>query len=49
MISNGMENSRFKAVGLAGISPAYPNLNPYGEPIPENRIKNRRVIIRIEF
>ncbi len=49
MISNGMDNSRFKAVGLAGISPAYPNLNPYGEPIPENRIKNRRVIIRIEF
>ncbi|MBE6452752.1 MAG: hypothetical protein E7012_04605 [Alphaproteobacteria bacterium] len=49
MISNGMEDSRFKAVGLAGISPAYPNLNPYGEPIPENRIKNRRVIIRIEF
>ncbi len=49
MISNGMENSRFKAVGLAEISPAYPNLNPYGEPIPENRIKNRRVIVRIEF
>lgn len=49
MINNGMESSRFKAVGLAGISPAYPNLNPYGEPIPENRIKNRRVIIRIEF
>lgn len=49
MLSNGMEDSRFKAVGLAGISPAYPNLNPYGEPIPENRIKNRRVIIRIEI
>ena len=49
MISNGMDNNRFKAVGLAGILPAYPNLNPYGEPIPENRIKNRRVIIRIEF
>lgn len=49
MLANGMEDSRFKAVGLAGISPAYPNLNLYGEPIPENRIKNRRVIIRIEL
>ena len=49
MISNDMDINRFKAVGLAEISPAYPNLNPYGEPIPENRIKNRRVIVRIEF
>lgn len=49
MISNSMDINRFKAVGLAEISPAYPNMNPYGEPIPENRIKNRRVIIRIEF
>ncbi len=49
MISNSMDINRFKAVGLAEISPAYPNKNPYGEPIPENRIKNRRVIVRIEF
>lgn len=49
MISNSMDVNRFKAVGLAEISPAYPNKNPYGEPIPENRIKNRRVIVRIEF
>ncbi len=49
MIDNEMDINRFKAVGLAEISPAYPNKNPYGEPIPENRIKNRRVIIRIEF
>ena len=49
MIGNDMEVNRFKAVGLAEISPAYPNKNPYGEPIPENRLKNRRVIVRIEF
>lgn len=49
MISNSMDINRFKAVGLAEISPVYPNKNPYGEPIPENRLKNRRVIIRIEF
>lgn len=45
----GTDESRFKAVGMAGISPAHPNLNPYGEPIPANRYLNRRVIIRIEF
>ena len=49
MIANDMDVDRFKAVGLAEISPAYPNKNPYGEPIPENRIKNRRVIVRVEF
>lgn len=49
MILNNMDINRFKAVGLAEISPAYPNMNPYGEPIPENRLKNRRVIVRIEF
>lgn len=49
MISNSMDINRFKAVGLAEISPAYPNKDPYGEPIPENRLKNRRVIVRIEF
>ncbi len=49
MINNQMDINRFKAVGLAEISPAYPNKNPYGEPIPENRLKNRRVIVRIEF
>ena len=49
MIDNNMDINRFKAVGLAEISPAYPNMNPYGEPIPENRIKNRRVVVRVEF
>jgi chemotaxis protein MotB len=49
MIGNEMDINRFKAVGMAEISPAYPNKNPYGEPIPENRIKNRRVVVRIEF
>ena len=49
MIANEMDTDRFKAIGLAEISPAYPNKNPYVEPIPENRIKNRRVIVRIEL
>lgn len=41
--------SRFRAVGMAGISPKYPNLNHFGEPIPENRIRNRRVVIHVEI
>ena len=41
--------TRFQAVGLAGISPKYPNLNHFGEPIPENRIRNRRVVIHVEI
>lgn len=49
LIAGNVEPSRFKAVGLAGIAPAYPNTNAYGEPIPENRLRNRRVVIRIEF
>ena len=29
-------------------SPKYPNRDPFGEPIPQNRIKNRRVVIHVE-
>lgn len=45
----GIEESRFQAVGMADIAPKYPNMNAYGEPIPENRIKNRRVVIRVDL
>jgi len=48
-IDKGLDSSRFQAVGMAGISPKYPNLNHFGEPIPENRIRNRRVVIHIEI
>ena len=41
--------TRFQAVGMAGVSPKYPNLNHFGEPIPENRIRNRRVVIHVEI
>lgn len=47
-IRTGIEPQRMKAVGMADIAPKYPNLNPYGERIPENQKKNRRVVIRIE-
>lgn len=46
--SRGIQRVRLKATGLYDVSPKYPNLDPYGEPIPQNRIKNRRVVIHIE-
>ena len=48
LIKMGLDRNRFRAVGMAGISPAYPNFDRYGEPIPGNREKNRRVMIRVE-
>ena len=46
--SRGIPRVRLKATGLYDVSPKYPNLDPFGEPIPQNRIKNRRVVIHIE-
>ncbi len=48
-IGRQLEPTRFQAVGMAGVSPKYPNLNHFGEPIPENRIRNRRVVIHVEI
>ncbi len=47
LVRAGVDEARIKTVGMADISPAYANLNAYGEPIPENRRRNRRVIIRV--
>lgn len=46
--SRGIPRVRMRAVGLYDIAPKFPNLDPYGEPIPENRRKNRRVVIHVE-
>lgn len=48
-IKSGVESNRFQAVGMADIAPKFPNLNIDGEPIPENRIRNRRLAIHIEM
>lgn len=47
-IDAGISSNRLRAVGMADISPKFPNLNAYGEKIPENQKKNRRVVIRVE-
>lgn len=44
---NEIEPFRMKATGYADTKPKAPNLDPQGVPIPENRINNRRVAIRI--
>lgn len=48
-IKTGINSNRFQAVGMADIAPKFPNLNIDGEPIPENRIRNRRLAIHIEM
>ncbi|MDR1025806.1 MAG: flagellar motor protein MotB [Lactobacillus sp.] len=44
----GIDKNRIKAIGMAGISPAYPNYDVYGNPIPDNRRRNRRIVVRVE-
>lgn len=48
-IKIGINANRFQAVGMADIAPKYPNMTMDGEPIPENRIKNRRIAIHVEI
>lgn len=44
----GIPRVRLKVVGFYDIAPKYPNHDAYGQPIPQNRNKNRRVVIHIE-
>lgn len=46
--SRGIPRIRLRATGLYDNSPKYPNRDPYGEPIPQNMVKNRRVVIHVE-
>ena len=46
--SRGIPRVRLKTLGLNDIAPKFPNHDPYGQPIPENRSRNRRVVIHIE-
>jgi len=47
LIDSGTEPERMKASGYADVKPKYPNRDLFGEPIPENREKNRRISIRL--
>lgn len=47
--SRGIPRVRLRAVGLYDNAPKYPNKDPYGEDIPQNMMKNRRVVIHVEL
>ncbi len=49
LISMGIEEVRLKAVGMADVSPKYPNMDAYGEIIPQNQKLNNRLEIKIEM
>ena len=44
----GIARTRLKISGFYDNVPKYPNLDPFGEPIPQNQAKNQRVVIHIE-
>lgn len=48
MITEGIEPSRLRTVSYAGYRPIVPNDDEAGNPIPENRQRNQRIIIRVE-
>lgn len=47
LIERGMEPTRMKAGGYADVFPKVPNTDDYGNPIPENREINRRIVIKL--
>lgn len=47
-IGEGQEHTKMRAMGLADVQPKVPNLDEFGNPIPENREINRRITIRVE-
>ena len=48
LISRGIDPERLRAVGYGSTRPVSPNLTAEGEPIPENRQENRRIVIKVE-
>lgn len=45
----GIPSTRLKASGYGESRPLVPNVDSYGNPIPENRAKNRRVVLRLYY
>ena len=44
-ISQGLDYRRFKAAGFAHTRPKFPNRDKDGNPIPENQLENRRIVL----
>ncbi len=47
-IENGINPKDIQAVGLADTQPKVPNMDSNNKPIPENREKNNRIVIKLE-
>ena len=48
LIGRGIKPDRISVIGYAETKPKVPNRDPAGNPIPENRQENRRVMVRVE-
>jgi chemotaxis protein MotB len=48
-IAHDISPDRLKASGYADTQPIVPNRDSLGTPIPENRARNRRIVIRIYY
>jgi chemotaxis protein MotB len=48
LIEQGLPPETMQATGYADSQPAVPNLDAQGNPIPENRKRNRRVLIHVK-
>ncbi len=47
LLANGFSKKRIKVLGMADTKPLLPNTDGFGNPIPENQEKNRRVTLLI--
>ena len=47
-IDQGIDPDRLRAVGYADSLPKVPNLDTGGKPIPENRARNERMVVKVE-
>lgn len=47
LTAHGIDQEKLKAAGYADTRPKVPNLDENGNPIPENRAANRRIVIHI--
>ena len=48
LIDDGLPKDKVRVMGLADTRPVVPNLSTRGDPIPENRSRNRRVVILVK-
>lgn len=47
LIDEGIDSSRLRVTSYAGNAPVVPNIDAFGKPIAKNRIRNRRLIIKV--